>query len=117
MVIKLAEKPKDQLKDLNDDCVYFEFTYKDEPYAYFGFRLFSDTAIVHNDVTKWNHNIAKQAQTDFKYTLDFLKRLGIEKIIALWKTEHPKADAKWIKFIRMFGFSEPEYLLKAVKEI
>jgi len=113
MVIKLAEKPENQLKDVNDECIYFEFTYKDEPYAYFGFQLFSSTAIIHNDVTKWNHNIAKQAQSDFKYTVDFLKRLGVKKIIALY----PEVNAKWVKFIKMFGFSDPEYLLKAVKEI
>lgn len=113
MVIKLVEKPEGQLKDVNDKCIYFEFTYKDNPYAYFAFQLFDESAIIHNDVVKWNHNIAKQAQIDFKYVLGFLKAIGMKKVIALY----PGIDKKWIKFIKMFGFPEPEHLLSSTKEL
>lgn len=113
MVNKLNEKPKEYLKDIKDDCIYFELVYKDSPYAYFAFQLFKDTTVLHNEVIVWNHNVAKQAQADFKYILDFLKKIGMKQVIALY----PSIDKKWIKFIKMFGFPEPEHLLKSVKEI
>lgn len=113
MVKKLDKKPNDYLKDIKGDCLYFEFLYQDRPFAYFAFQRFADAAVIHNEVLEWNHNIAKTAKMDFEFLSGFLKSLGIKKIEAFY----PKIEKRWIKFVKMFGFSEPEYLLKATKEL
>ena len=113
MVIKLLEKPEGHLEDIQDKCIFFEFIYNDEPYAYFAFQLFGESTIIHNDVTRWNHNIAKAAKADFEYLQGFLKTIGVKKIIALY----PEFNKKWTKFIKMFGFPEPKQLMSSIKEI
>jgi len=113
MVNKLNEKPKEYFNGLSDNCLYFEVLYKDRPYAYLAFQILNDSAIIHNEIIEWNHKIAKVAKIDFEYVSGFLKTIGIKKVEAFY----PKIEKRWGKFIKIFGFSEPEYLMRATKEL
>ena len=108
-MVRLIDKP---------DCLehgheFYELTYKGSVYAYVGIDYIEDVASFHINVLSWSHNIAKQLKQDWGGLKLKCKMNGVKRLVA----SHQENDEKWKKFIKMFGFSDPKYILVSEQEL
>jgi len=114
MVKRLDKKPDGYFTKLPDHYMWFELYYKSELYCYVGIEIISIWASFHTHVMKWNHNIAKTLFADWHTLKKICKGLGVTQLIA---SNENLEDKRWPKFIKMFGFSEPQAILISKQEL
>ena len=113
-MIKRCEKPEGYFTNLPNHYMWFELYYKDEIYCYAGIEIVDIRASFHTHVLKWNHNIAKQILYDWEDLKFIVKSFGATQAIA---SNENLEDTRWPKFIKMFGFSEPQKILISIQEL
>jgi hypothetical protein len=114
MVKQLIEKPDGYFINASENFMWFGLYYKKEPYAYVAIEVLGTFASLHTEMIKWSHNIAKMMQIDWEAIKFICKQIGIKEVIA---SNNDVKDKKWPKFIRLFGFDEPEPILASRQEI
>ena len=115
MVKRLDKKPEGYFKQShNDNFMWFELSYKKEPYAYVAIEILGTFASLHTEMIRWSHNIAKIMQIDWEEIKFIYKRFGIKEMIA---SNDDVNDKRWPKFIRLFGFDKPKPILVSRQEI
>ena len=113
-MVKRIDKPEGYFTKLPDHYMWYELTYKNETYCYVGIEIISIWASFHTHVLKWSHNIAKELHYDWK-ELKFISRsFGATQAIA---SNDDLDDARWPKFIKMFGFPEPQKIYLSKQEL
>jgi hypothetical protein len=115
MVKSLTNKPDGYFKDSHSDSfLWFEFTYKNDPYAYVAIEVIGAFASAHTEMVRWSHNIAKTMKADWEEIKNICRSLGVKEVAA---TNNDINDKRWPKFIRLFGFDEPKPILVSRQEI
>jgi len=115
MVKSLPNKPDGYFEGVNNDTfLWFEFSYKKEPYAYIAIEVIGTFASAHTEMMKWSHNIAKTMRTDWEEIKSICRSLGVKEVVA---SNNDVNDKRWPKFIRLFGFDEPNPILVSRQEI
>jgi len=115
MVKRLRNKPYGYFKDAPiNNFLWFEFSYKKEPYAYIAIEVIGAFASAHTEMVKWSHNIAKTMKTDWEEIKSICRSLGVKEVVA---SNNDVNDKRWPKFIRLFGFDEPKPILVSRQEI
>ena len=93
---------------------WFELSREGEAYGYMALMKRCPNADVHIEVTKWGHNALKHLKASVLPELKEMCRVnGVEKLVA----KKMAGDSRWPKFIKHFGFSEPECIMASYLEI
>ena len=113
----LHKKPK-VFEHLTDkyDYIWFEMANPQGAVAYVAAQISQQSAGIHCEVVKWNHHSRKIIADDWKMLKAYLKTIGIRELFVLKEITptNQKTTDKLIKFIKLYGFPEPNkyYLSK-----
>ena len=113
-MIRPVQKPS-QFKHLKNSVYCYEFSDFNGIYGYLGAEIIGPHCACHVAVLKWSHNIAKHMGSDWLTFIDqYLRPKGVKKITATFPNT---TDRTWPKFIKMFGFPEPQKVMISTMEI
>ena len=114
MIIEHALRPL-ALSHLRDhDYVYFEIRdAEDGTYAWLACWFKGDEAQLHVQVTKWTRRTYKKMQQDWDDFLVYCDRRGCRLINAAGDVD----DVKLAKFMRLFGFPDPQKIIYSTMEV
>lgn len=114
MIKEIKNKPKKVFDHLDDNLHWYGLYYKDFLYAHVGIDIYHDVASFHVDVKVWNHHIYKELTRDWEELKTICRDRGVKILLASNKEIE---NSKWIKFIKMFGFPEPENVALSKQEL
>jgi hypothetical protein len=111
-------KPK-CLEYIKDDMICFKSSYSvnskaSQVYMYIGIQIFNEKCSLHIDVSRWNHKAYREILYDWECLKKYLIKQGIKKAIASFAEIESK---NWPKFIKLFGFPEPNQILISEQEL
>lgn len=97
-----------------ESYAWFELHDDDGLYGYMALRKRGKYADIHVELTRWTHTVLKHMKTIARLELkDMCRTNKVERLIAR-KEGH---DTVWPKFIKHFGFCEPERIQMSYMEI
>lgn len=114
MIRKIKTKPEKVFDHLPDNYDWYELYYNGTLYAHIGIDICYDIASFHMNVDVWSHNIKKELVYDWKTLKLICKNRGVNFLVA---SNSNLEDPTWVKFIKMFGFPEPEYMAISKQEL
>lgn len=114
MIKQLDKKPKGLFQKLPDHYMWFELHDESKAYAYVGIEIIDIWAALHLHILQWNHNILRSILQDWIEIKGICKQFGAKQLVASNDDVH---DKKWFKFIRLFGFPEPQHVLISKQRI
>lgn len=102
-----------QNKAENIEC--FEWSDTSSPYFLINLEMVGNSCSIHIEVTRWSHNVLKQARVDWIEFKKYIDSKGIKQIVL----SYPDIDENqwWVKFIKLFGFDEPKRVMISTMEI
>ena len=114
MVKVLNHKPFDRFKKLPDHYIWLQLWDNKGTYGYCGVEIIPPWASIHTEITRWSHKIARSLKEDWKEIKEMCIREGATQAIA--SNDDIEYD-RWPKFIRLFGFPEPQPVLMSKQEL
>ena len=114
MVKQLSVKPEGYFTKLPNHYMWFELYHKSEIYCYIGIEIIGMWASLHTHIIRWNHNTVKTLLKDWETLKHICRELGATQAVA---SNEDLKDKRWPKFIRMFGFAEPQAILISKQEL
>jgi len=71
-------------------------------------------ASFHSENLRWSHNIAKSMKKDWEWLKNWCREKGIIELVA---SNSDIGDKRWPKYIRLFGFPEPQLVSVSKQEL
>jgi len=114
MIIQATEKPKGYFTKLPDHYLWFDLFDEHGTYAYVGIEIIDIWASFHTHIIRWSHCIAKSLKLDWEELVFLCKEKGVKIAVA---SNEDMNDTRWPKFIKLFGFPEPQTVLISKQEL
>ena len=93
---------------------WYGLYYKKELYGYIGLEVVGNVASFHTNIKKWTIETSKELHKDWDRLKSLCRKRNVKIAIA---SNANTNDKKWVKFIKMFGFPEPELVWISQQEI
>ena len=110
----LKNKPDGFFKKLPDHYIWLELYDNKGTYGYCGVEIIVPWASIHTEITRWSHKVARSLIEDWKEIKEICRFGGATQAIA---SNDDMQDDRWFKFIRLFGFPEPQPVLISKQEL
>lgn len=115
MIYHLRNKPPGIFEHLQGKHDWLMTFNDDGPYGYMAIDMDGrGMAAIHVYPIRWGREVLKDTLRDWKYIKRFLKANKCHRIVA---SNPDIKDKRWPKFIKYFGFPEPQLVWMSVQEV
>ena len=115
--IRMCEKPQCFKAIESEDLFCIEGFNEDGTYCYLGLDfMLEDVVMVHLEVTRWSHTILKSLLDDWEDSKNFMRKKGAKQAFTT-REGTIEEHRRWLKFIKHFGFDNPQPQVTLAQEL